>query len=348
MLASHKIILITTALFSIFSTHQSYADTSCEIKRPIIFGGLDWDSAQFHNAVARYILEKGYSCKTDELPGSSMPILAGMVRGDIDIMMEVWPESTKEAWTKALKSKKVVQLTPNFGNATQGWFVPRYLVEGDPKRGIKPMAPDLKHVRDLVKYKLLFKDPEEPTKGRFHNCILGWFCEVINNKKLVAYGLDKHFNNLRPGTGAALDAAITSSYKRGKPFVTYYWAPTWIMGTYDMIQLEEPAYNQADFEAFEAGDPKRVTAYPTVDIYKGMHTKFHDKAPQITKFINAYKTTAKLTSDALSYLKKKRGTSHKKAAINFLRTNPKLWKQWVSTEVATKVQQSLNKESPSH
>ena len=45
-------------------------------------------------------------------------------------------------------------------------------------------------MRDVVRYKYLFRDPEEPAKGRFYKCILGWNCEVVNTNKLKAYGLD--------------------------------------------------------------------------------------------------------------------------------------------------------------
>ena len=67
-------------------------------------------------------------------------------------------------------------------------------------------------MRDLARYKHLFRDPEEPAKGRFYNCILGWNCEVVNTNKLKAYGLDGHFTNFRAGTGAALAAAIASNF----------------------------------------------------------------------------------------------------------------------------------------
>ena len=36
-------------------------------------------------------------------------------------------------------------------DSKQGLYVPRYVIEGDAKRGIKPIAPDLKTVKDLKK-----------------------------------------------------------------------------------------------------------------------------------------------------------------------------------------------------
>lgn len=38
---------------------------------------------------------------------------------------------------------------------------------------------------------------------------------------LKEYGLENTFTNFRPDTGAALDAAVLSSYKRGEPVLFY-------------------------------------------------------------------------------------------------------------------------------
>lgn len=65
-------------------------EPECDLDRPMVFAGLDWDSAQFHNEVARYILEEGYGCRTDAIPGSTMSMLAAMARGDVDVTMEIW------------------------------------------------------------------------------------------------------------------------------------------------------------------------------------------------------------------------------------------------------------------
>ena len=80
---------------------------------------------------------------------------------------------------------QTVALGTTYPDATEGWFVPTSIVSG-----ANAVAPDLKSVTDLPKYNELFADPEEPGKGRFYNCPAGWQCEVVNSKKLIAYGLD--------------------------------------------------------------------------------------------------------------------------------------------------------------
>lgn len=336
-------MVTTIALASgiaLVSSAQVAAQT-CEITKPIVFGDLDWDSAVFHNAVARFILEKGYGCKTDAIPGTTVPLYAGAVRGDVDIVMEIWENTSPEVWTKGVADKKVIQVGVNFPDAYQHWFVPRYLVEGDdaPAKGLKSVA-------DLPKYKELFKDPEEPSKGRFYNCISGWSCEIINSKKFHAYGLDNDFVNFRPGTGAALTAAIESSIKRKRPIVFHYWGPTWVLGKLgnQLIALEEPVYEAAAWNrlmaAKQPNDVTQATAYPQIQVVIGVNAKFAATAPKIVKFLENYKTTSALVSEGLAHMQDN-GGSVDKAAQSFLRNHPDVWSQWVPADVAKRVSSAL-------
>lgn len=314
---------------------------ACDVKRPIVFGDLDWDSNAFHTAVARFVLEKGYGCKTDSIPGSTIPIDGGAVRGDVDVVMEIWLNTAPKVWTDGVKAGKVEELGVNFPDAVQAWYVPKYLVEGP-----NAPAPGLKSVSDLPKYKALFKDPEEPSKGRFYNCILGWTCEVINTKKLHAYGLEKDFTNFRPGTGAALSAAIESAVKRKKPIVFYYWTPTWLFGKVgdDVVQLKEPAYNKATWDkliaAKHAGEVDKATAYPLTKVYVGVNSKFAKEAPAEIAFLKNYHTNSALVSKALAYMQDHDGSA-KQAAIHFLKTRKDLWTKWVPADVAKKIEAAL-------
>ena len=123
------------------------------------------------------------------------------------------------SWKKAEAAGKVVGVGAPVVGAVEGWYVPRYVIEGDAKRKLEAKAPDLKNIADLAKYASVFKDQEEPSKGRFYNCPAGWTCELDNSEMLKSYGLESSYTNFRPGTGPALDAAVLSSYKRGEPIL---------------------------------------------------------------------------------------------------------------------------------
>ncbi|MEM8551579.1 MAG: glycine betaine ABC transporter substrate-binding protein, partial [Pseudomonadota bacterium] len=156
------------ALAAASLTATTDARAECPIDREINFAGYAYDSAAFHNAVAQFILEEGYGCETEAIPGETLIMNQGLARGDIDIIMEVWTANTAQAFLDAEAEGKVTRLGATFPDAIEGWFVPRYLVEGE-----NALAPDLKSVTQLGDYKELFRDPEDPDMGRFYNCVAG-------------------------------------------------------------------------------------------------------------------------------------------------------------------------------
>ncbi len=335
----NRVTLLSALTVTALAGNTALADeATCDVDRPVVFADFDWDSNAFHTRVARFILEKGYHCKTDSIPGSTIPLFNGMMKGNIDIAMEVWKDNVVEAWTKGVKANKFVEVGSNFPDATQAWYIPKYLVEDE-----NAPAKGLKSATDLAKFKALFKDPEQPEKGRFYNCIAGWSCESSNAKKLAAYGLDKDFVNFRPGTGAALNSAIESSLKRKKPIVFYYWEPSWIMGKYgdQLVQLEEAPYDKAVWETFMKEEkPAKTTAYSITDVYIGATKKFADDAPTLMTFLEKYETDAATVSKALSYMQNNDATIEE-TAIHFLKNNPDKWTQWVPEQVAENVKQAL-------
>jgi glycine betaine/proline transport system substrate-binding protein len=318
---------------------------SREVKSTIRMAGNDWQSSHFHNAVAQFILEKGYGCKTVSVPGTTQPLLNALSRGDVDILMELWKANNVEIWAKMMRSGRVVETGGvSIQGAVQGWFVPRYVVEGNKKRGIKASAPGLKSVADLPKYKALFRDPEEPSKGRFYNCKLGWNCERVNSKKLVAYKLLGDFTNFQPGSGAALAAAIGSAFKRGKPIVFYYWGPTWVLGKYDVVMLKEPPYDKAKWDKLDKSKDGRgleATAYPTIKVYVAANKKFAQTAPKVMAFLGKYAMKDDLVNKALVYMRENKDKTGRKAAMEFLKAHPAIWTKWVPADVAARVKAGL-------
>lgn len=309
---------------------------SCEIDRPLVLADLPWASNAFHLALASRILESGYGCQTDTRKGATLPLFADMAAGRIDITMEVWKDNFPKQWQRAVKAGKVVEAGVNFPDASQGWYVPAWLVRGD-----GALAPDLKSVSDLQRHKDLFSDPEHRDRGRFYNCSQGWACEAVNTRKLHAYGLRDSFTNFRSANGAALADAIGENYHRKRPFVAYYWSPTWVLGTYDMVALTEPAHDPAIWQAMMGSTrPDAATAYPQTIVTIGVHAELAVAAPDLMAFLSNYRTSSALLSDILAR-QRLYGESATEAADGFLRRSPDIWIDWVPDDVAARVQRAI-------
>ena len=62
--------------------------------------------------IERAILEKGYGCKTRVESGETLPMLAALQRGDVDVNSEIWLNSVREPWEKALATGSVYRCRP--------------------------------------------------------------------------------------------------------------------------------------------------------------------------------------------------------------------------------------------
>ena len=184
--------------------------------KTISFADVGWDSILFHNAVAGTVAEAVFGYSYAEVSGSTPITHEAVKKGEIDVHMEVWTDNLP-SYPSDIAAGALKELSVNFDDNAQGFYVPRYVIEGDASRGIEPMAPNLKTVADLKDYGQIFKDPEDPSKGIIYGGITGWEITDIMHKKYLYYGLDKGYNYLEPGTDAATSAVLVSSYDKMRP-----------------------------------------------------------------------------------------------------------------------------------
>lgn len=326
-----SIILLISGLSLIISPFSQKALAS---QKEIVMIDLSYDSVQIHNRVAGFILEHGYGKKIDYVFADSMPGLLGLERGNYDVVLDLWVDNVPEWWKRNKEAGKVLSLGNTYPDAPQGWYVPTYVIKGDPERGIDPILPNLKSVMDLPKYWEFFKDPEEPNKGRFYNAPSGWVCHSINKDKFEAYGLDEYFIAFDPGSGTALATVIMRAYQRGEPILVYHWEPTAIMGTLDMTMLEEPLFDQEKWEE------NHGCAYPKSKVLKLINADFAKKNPDIVTFLKKYQSTLDKSNRALAYMQKNKATAEE-TALWYLKEYKEDWMNWLDDETIRKVEQAL-------
>ena len=166
---------------------------------------------------------------------------AALATGDLDVAMEIWPAFSFDAHREWVVEKGKVEVIGDLGviGAT-GWYVPTYMIEGDPERGIEPMTPDLRTWEDINRYIDVFKRPETGDKGFCIDAVPSW--EIHNEERLASLGVD--LVNVYAGTEGALIAEIESAYKKGEPlFICDFWTPHWLFAVYDLTEIELPPYS---------------------------------------------------------------------------------------------------------
>ena len=335
-------ILTTFALTALFVSGSAQAQSSCsQAKEPLRFAGITWESGQFYAEIIRQIVEKGYGCKTEVVNGSTAATETALVGGDLQVWVEQW---NRTDIIKRGQTMGKVTLVGDLlkGGSYEGFFVPDYVVNGDAKRGIKAMAPDLKSVTDLPKYKALFADDEDPEKGRLLSCPVGWDCEKINTQKLKALKLEGDYTNFRAGTGAALDATISSAITRGKPILFYYWSPASLLAKYKFFQLQEPVYNEKCWEtvrSIEAKDPC-PSSTPSTKLTVGVATTMLRANPDIVQLFDKVQLTGDQVNNAILRMTEKK-ISADVVAREFLQQNPEVWVKWMDAGAAAKLKTAL-------
>ncbi|MDE0842803.1 MAG: ABC transporter permease subunit [Psychrobacter pacificensis] len=307
------------------------ASAACE--SPIKFGALTWESGQFTSGVLKYIAEEGYGCTVEEVPGAGPALETALSQNDIQIIGEQWI-GRSPIMENAIEQNKVAVIGDTLkGGATQGWYVPKYVLEENP---------GLRRYQDLPKYADLFKDPEDPSKSRFMNCPSGWTCEIFNTRLLKNTGLDSIFNNAHPGTGAALDAEIASAFEQHKPLLFYYWQPTGLMAKYDFAALEFPDHKDACWQDLLLADGTSdcVSGFPVSPLGIAVSTPFIESNPELAEVFKKIQFTPDELNGAILEMSENKRSGDEQALV-FLRDNPDVWRGWLSEEAATNLATKL-------
>ena len=231
----------------------------------------DWTGGVVTCRTIQYVLENelGYRVNTVTMP-SGPGTDEGIRAGDLDFGCEAWP-SYRPFDEKYIKERggdgSVAMLGETGIVGSSGYYVPRYVIEGDADRGIPAAAPNLKSYKDLNQYKHMFKSMESGDRGNLIGCpVAAWVCD--DQQRLDALGVDFYAQAL--GSETAHWAEIQAKYKRGEPFVAYAWAPHWIHAALDLVPIELPEYDADKWPAttwaldvtYNYGSPELKDKYP--------------------------------------------------------------------------------------
>lgn len=324
--------VLTSVLLGLSSAAQAATPVACELDRTVRFGGMNWESNLVLTEVERFIADKGYGCKTEVISVETLPALAALERGDLDVNTEIWLNSVADPWKQA-EAKGNVKRIGDIYMGGEAWFIPRYTAE---------RLPELKSAADLPKFKDEFKDPEEPGKGRFYGCPAGWGCEVVSGNLFNALKLGDTYTLFSPGTGATQKAALTSAYQRKENVVFYYWYPTPLVGSMDLVKLELPAYDEKKHGCLT--DPNcanpEPSDYPENPVFTAVNTEFSKTAPELTAFLANVSMPLELMNDTMAHMEKTEGEPED-VAHWFLKEHEDTWSKWVPLDVAQRVKAAL-------
>jgi glycine betaine/proline transport system substrate-binding protein len=304
----------------------------------VTVANMNWQSAEVLAQIDKIILSEGYGCEVELVPGDTMPTLTSMTeKGEPDVAPEAWINSMRDVLDAAVAEGKLEYASESLSEGgVEGWWIPKYIADANP---------DIKSINDALARPDLFPDPEDPSKGVVHNCPAGWNCQITTGNLYKAYGAeDKGFRLLDTGSAAGLDGSIAKAYNREQGWLGYYWAPTSILGKYEMVKLDHGVEHDKDhWEActavLDCADPK-PNAWAKSEVYTVVTKAFADRAGPAMDYLKARSWENQTVNVLLSWMTDEQATGEE-GARHFLKNNEDVWTQWVSDDVAAKVKKAM-------
>ena len=298
---------------------------------------MNWASAGVAAWVDKIILEEGYGCDVTLVTGDTMPTFTSMnEKAEPDMAPELWVNAVKTALDAAVEEGRMVIAAPLLSDGgVEGWWVPKYLAE---EHGITTVEQALAHPE-------LFPAPEDPSRGAVHNCPSGWNCQISTANLFTAFGAEeKGFDLIDTGSAAGLDGSLANAYERKAGWLGYYWAPTAILGKYEMVALDWGVpTDKADWDGCtsqaDCADPK-PNAYPVSEVYTVVTKEFAEKAGVAMTYVQTRKWDNQTVGKVLAWMDENQG-SNEDTAYHFLETYKDMWSAWLAPEVAAKVEAAL-------
>lgn len=299
---------------------------------------MNWASAGVAAQVDKFVLENGYGCNVTLVTGDTMPTFTSMnEKAEPDVAPEFWVNSVRTALDQAIKEGRLIQAAPLLTEGgVEGWWIPKFLADAHP---------DIKTVQDALKHPELFPAPEDPSKAAVHNCPSGWNCQVSTANLYKAIEAEKAgFELVDTGSAAGLDGSIANAFEKKTGWLGYYWAPTAILGKYEMTKLSFGVpHDKAEWDACTAVPDcpaPKVNSYPTSDVFTIVTKAFSEKAGVAMDYMKTRQWDNATVGKVLAWMTDNQGTNED-AAKYFLQTYPDMWTKWVAPDVAEKIKAAL-------
>ncbi|MEH6470849.1 MAG: ABC transporter substrate-binding protein [Halopseudomonas sp.] len=305
----------------------------------VTIADMNWSSASLIANIDRFILEHGYGCDAELVPGDTMPTITSMTeKGEPDIAPEMWSNSARDVIEKGVADKQLSVAGKSLSDGgEEGYWVPKYMVDADPS---------LATIKGVIANAKLFEHPEDPDSSALIGCPAGWNCQISASNLFIALKLeDAGFELIDPGSGAGLAGSIARAYEREKPWLGYYWAPTAVLGKYEMVKVDFGSgidkQHFVDCITQDGCENPKPTMYPPSAVDTVTTGEFAGRAPQVYDYLGKRSFKNAQMNVLLAWMENNQADGDI-AMEHFLTNYESTWTPWVSAEVAGKVKKALS------
>ena len=140
------------------------APNETEAQKPVIrlHDSLS-QSQRVNNAIAKFIIENGYGYPVETVVASTPVMQETLPAGAVDLNLEGWQQNIIEWYDAELEKGTILNLGMTYEGGPQFFMIPQRVAD----------QYNINTVADMKTHWELFRDPHDPSKGVFYNCISG-------------------------------------------------------------------------------------------------------------------------------------------------------------------------------
>ncbi|EPD69491.1 hypothetical protein HMPREF1211_00037 [Streptomyces sp. HGB0020] len=237
---------------------------------------------------------------------------------------EMWTGSAPDLVKKYIKDDKTVdmfEVSDVDKTAAEGWYVPTYVIKGDPARGIKPSCPGLPDWRALNKCVDVFKTPDSGGKGRYLSGAKSWEPAYGDNERIK--NLKLNYKVAFAGSEAALQAEWTRAEEQGKPILALMWSPHYLTSKYSLTKIKFPPYTP------DCWGPGKSYAcdWGPLNIDKLTSRNFRGDYPAAAQVLDNYNLDGKQLGEMMTQMVDS-GKTADQVVADWMKKNPSVWQAW--------------------
>ena len=336
-----KNIIISALVILGFTSFSGIANAKCG---KLVIAEQNWASAELMANVDKIILEEGYGCEVELVPGATMPTFTSMNdKGSPDMNPEQWANAVYTPLKKAVSEKRLIIANgaPITGLGEGWWLNPAALKKHPKLKGMTAV--------EILEHPEWFPDKEDPSKGAFMGCPAGWGCQLANANLFRAFEMEKKgWKLIDPGSAAGLDGSIAKAADSGEPWFGYYWNPTSMVGKYNLQQVDfgvpfagrDNWDNCVTLAEQDCANPK-PTAWTKSEVNSIVTANFAKTGgKEALSYVEKRVFPGEVMNGMLVYMADNQAKGSD-AAVEFLIQHEDVWTKWVSSSAAKKIKKSL-------
>ncbi|MFJ6570404.1 ABC transporter permease/substrate binding protein [Streptomyces sp. NPDC091292] len=257
-----------------------------EAARPLNVAWFPWEEDIAVTYLWKAVLEdRGYRMNLKQFAVG--PMYTALAAGQLDVQFDGWlPYTQKKYWDKY--GDKLNDLGTWYSPTSLEVAVPSYV------KGVKSLE-DLKGRGGEFNGRVIGIEPGTETMN------------ILKNKVLPGYGLDKEFKVVDGSTPAML-AELKRAYAKKEPIAVMLWTPHWSYNEYDLTKLKD------DKGLFGKGDTIRTVA----------SEKFPEQYPQLTEWFKKFKLSEAELAGLENEIHKRGAGKEEEAVKAWLEQHPEM------------------------